>query len=224
MSQARGLSLFVRRLTTATRAQKRAVAIAFVATVGGAAVVGALAGADPIAGALFGVVLSILPMYIVLARGGVTRKSYSLFVPPAPQLASSYREGASLTVAPLVERLAKWGYRLEVLSPDAAGRPAAPAPASTPLVGAPVCFRESTAPAAGSLSLTLPAAGGLGALEVEDSARGVYAELALYLMLELGTLIRGTEFKDSFSSLSPESTDWLRPQVPDAPRALKPAR
>lgn len=48
----------------------------------------------------------------------------------------------------------------------------------------------------------------------------MYAELALYLIVAVGELIRGSEFKETFSSLSPESTEWLRPQLPDAPRAL----
>ncbi len=215
-----GLSTLFRRLSRASAAQKSAIALAVPAFTLLGGVIGGALDSDVLGAAFGGLVLSLLPIYLILTRGGGRQLSYSLSVPPAPQQAASYREATPLLAAQLVARLAKYGYRLEVALLDSSGRPAGAAPASTALIGAPLFFREPSE-RHGGIVIALPLAGGLAPLEVVGDRRGVYAELARYLILELGELVRGIEFKESFSSLSPESTEWLRCQVPDRPLALR---
>jgi hypothetical protein len=57
-------------------------------------------------------------------------------------------------------------------------------------------------------------------VEVADTERGAYEELALYLIYELGKLIPPVEYKRSFSSLCLESTDTIEPLLPDHPHGL----
>jgi hypothetical protein len=59
-----------------------------------------------------------------------------------------------------------------------------------------------------------------GSVEVDDTSKGTYGELALYLIYELGRLIPGIEFKRSFNSLTPEAAATLAPQLPERPHYL----
>jgi hypothetical protein len=76
-------------------------------------------------------------------------------------------------------------------------------------------------PYAGGVRLRMPDGPGAGEVDVTDTSSGKYEELAQFTIVALGRLFRGTTFKESFSSLTPESTEWLEPQLPDRPRTLR---
>jgi hypothetical protein len=62
---------------------------------------------------------------------------------------------------------------------------------------------------------------GIALVEAADTRGELYQEMAKYAMYELGRLIPGITYRGAFSSLSPESTDTLEPQLPDRPHALR---
>jgi hypothetical protein len=61
---------------------------------------------------------------------------------------------------------------------------------------------------------------GVGIVEVHDEGDELYSEMARYAMLELGRLVPGTTYRDTYSSLTPESTETLEPLLPDKPHYL----
>ncbi|HZS41794.1 MAG TPA: hypothetical protein VFF06_33425 [Polyangia bacterium] len=218
----KGIAGFVRFLVRAPKAQARLIGAIMLGSAIGGYLLGGPLGVPPLAFAGFALIVSLLPAYAILNRAAGPGKSYSLFVPATAPQAGGYRSADALTVAPLVERLAKLGYRLEVALVDSSGRPAAAAPESTPLLGPALELRQAGARrGTGHVALRLPERGGMGSVDVVDTPHGPHGELALYLILAVGELVRGAQFKETFSSLSPESTEWLRPQLPDAPRALR---
>ncbi len=216
-----GISGLVRRLVRAPRRQRRiALAVMALGACGGAAVAHVLDGNEA-AGAAAGLIASLLPVYLVLVRAAALVKSYSLFVPGGARLATGLRAHEAITIAPLVEKLSALGYCVEVWRTDSDARRTAAASPETPLQGPSLELRHAHARAgSGGIALQLGGDGGPGSLDVTDTPRGLYAEMALYTIVALGEVLRGTEFKETFSSLSAESTEWLRPQPPDRPRAL----
>jgi hypothetical protein len=62
---------------------------------------------------------------------------------------------------------------------------------------------------------------GCGLVEAIDTRGELYEELAKYVLYELGRLIPGLTFRGSWSSLTPESTETLAPQLPDRPLQLR---
>lgn len=220
-AQYKGIAGFVRTLTRAPKAQQRLV-LAIMAAMTGAGVAAALLlEGNPIMLGGFGAILSVLPAYLVLARGARPGKSYSLFLPEAPPPSPSYREAGTLTVEALVKSLERHGYRLEVSLLDSEGRAAGAAGSSTALRGPALELREASARrGTGAVALRLPPGAGIGTLDVTDTPRGLYDELARFAVVAVGELVRGTTFKETFSSLSPESTDWMQAQLPDRPLRL----
>ncbi len=62
---------------------------------------------------------------------------------------------------------------------------------------------------------------GCGLVEAIDARGELYEELAKYALYEIGRLVPGMTFRGSWSSLTPESTETLAPQLPDRPLQLR---
>jgi hypothetical protein len=205
-----GLSLFVYRLARAPAAAKAAVAACFSA----GATIGDLVGGVP--GAMFGVIVAILPAYLALLRVAVPQKSYSLFMPAAEGNAG-LRDWKPLALAALIEKLERHGFQLAIFALDSSGRTATPLDGSALLLGPAMRLQMKGMPHwRGGVTMRLPdGAGGIGGVDVIDEPSGRYCELAQFAIVAIGELVPGTTFKESFSSLSPESTGWLAAQLPD---------
>lgn len=145
----------------------------------------------------------------------VRRHGYALFFPPGHAGWPRFSE--------LQADLARLGYRLSARQADRL--PPAPVPdEATVAVGMLwICEAHSSAPRAG-LVLQLHTAHGEGCIEIADSSRGLYSELAMFLIVSLGERVPDLTCKEATSSLSAESWEWLKPQLPERPRALPPAR
>jgi hypothetical protein len=145
----------------------------------------------------------------------VRRHSYALFFPPGCSGWPRFLE--------LQADLAKLGYRVSAQRADRLLP--APVPDDAAVDEGMLWIREahSSAPRAG-LVLQLHTAHGEGCIEIADSSRGLYSELAMFLIVSLGERVPDLTCKEATSSLSAESWEWLRPQLPDLPRALPPPR
>jgi hypothetical protein len=210
-----GLGMFVSRLVRAP-ARTRTLILSIMATTTALAIW----WLGPV-GLAVGLAASVLPSYLLLNHGPSHTRSYTLFVSTAPVEPGGYREAQRPTLGALLEKLGALGYRLEALAADADGNPTSALDASAPLCGPVIWLRlAGAAPYQGGVRLRMPEGPGAGEVDATDTPSGRYEELAQYTIVALGRLFRGTTFKESFSSLTPESTEWLEPQLPDRPRAL----
>jgi hypothetical protein len=205
MTRGHALSLFVRRLVKAPPRTRRLILIVFAATT---ALGGWWLGAP---GALTGLIAGVLPAYLLLNLGGTENKSYSLFYDAGDH---------GLQLMALLDKLAGHGYRLEALASDSDGNPSAPLAPTTPLLGPDLWLR--VAGRRGGVRVRLYPSQGTGEVDSADGSSGLYEELGQFTILSLGELLRGLTFKQSFSSLSAETVEWLRPQLPERPRHLPP--
>ena len=141
----------------------------------------------------------------------VHRHSYELFFPPGHAGWPRFSE--------LQADLAELGYRLSARRADRL--PPAPVTDDATVDEGMlwICEANSSAQRAG-LVLQLHAAHGEGCIEIADSSRGLYSELAMFLIVSLGERVPDLTCKEATSSLSAESWEWLKPQLPDRPRAL----
>jgi hypothetical protein len=151
----------------------------------------------------------------------LTHDEWTLFLRATGVVPTTYRDVDTVRLSPLKQALARWGYDLHLEVCGDAGTHAASD--SAELVGPRYQVRERRLKN-GRLRFQMTLAQGdapaWGTVEVDDISKGTYSELAQYLIYELGNLIPGVEFKRSFSSLSPEATATLAPQLPDRPHYL----
>jgi hypothetical protein len=211
-----GLGMFVRRLVRAPARTRTIILSIMTATTVLAMWWLGLVGLP------MGLAASILPSYLVLNHGATRTRSYTLFVTSAPVELGGYREAPRPTLGALLEKLTALGYRLEALAADSDGNPTQALDASAALSGPVVWLRLVGAPRyQGGVRLRMTEGPGAGEVDVMDTPSGKYEELAQFAIVALGRLFRNTTFKESFSSLTPESTEWLEPQLPDRPRALR---
>jgi hypothetical protein len=152
----------------------------------------------------------------------LTHDEWTLFLRPTGAVPKTYRDAETVRLSPLKKALTRWGYNLHLeVCGGEAGTHAAPDTAE--LVGPRYQMRERRLKHGRLRFQMTPAQGDApawGTVEVDDISKGTYGELAQYLIYELGNLIPGVEFKRSFSSLSPEATATLAPQLPDRPHYL----
>lgn len=141
----------------------------------------------------------------------ITRTSYSLFFPPDAQPWPRFAE--------LRDELAGLGYRLSAREPDL-GRNLPLADTATLDQGTWWIRHEPSPSERAAVVLRLSPELGHGTIAVADTQHGLYDELAKFLIVALGRKVPELTFKETASTLSAESWEWLPPQLPDTPRAL----
>lgn len=114
--------------------------------------------------------------------------------------------GAVPRVADLLAGLAAAGYTPRAFQVDERLQPTAPATGLEPLLGTKFLVQEPRARARrGFLRLALSAGPkGTGVIEVSDTEKGLYAEMATYVVRDLASLLPDVRFRRINSALPPE--------------------
>lgn len=161
-----------------------------------------------------------------LLRGPrLERREWLLLVPRIEPRPTDYREAPIPSVADLVERLERLGYRLAVSAADVRGRRAGSFDPRTPLAGSAFAVRDRRlGPDACCVTVRVSELTGerrgMGFVEARDRRGRGYEELALFLISELATLVPGLAYKPASSALSADSAERLMLVLPDRPESL----
>lgn len=159
-----------------------------------------------------------------LGRGRVTRTSgwVLTMTRAAPE---TYRDAEAPNLGRLLERLAVHGYQLEVRRLGAGGPTSERADLHAALVGGGFWLHDRGlgAPDTG-VALRIDADAdrdhrGLGTVQAIDAGRVAgNAELALFVIVELGELVPDLRYRADDSRLSPDTAHLLRAALPERPR------
>jgi hypothetical protein len=159
----------------------------------------------------------------------IVYNDWILTIPALPKQESGYRESKSITVADLLDRLARRGYQLSATAVDVHGEKVGPMDARAALAGVAVSFKDPRLGGwSSSLVLRISAmtehSAGIGAVETRDVKGAGYQELATFVIAELDGLIPGVRYKLGNSGLSADLASELHALLPTAPLALAPRK
>ncbi len=161
-----------------------------------------------------------------LLRGPrLERHEWLLLVPRIQPRPTDYRDAPVPTVADLVERLERLGYRLAVSSADVRSKRAHSLDLRSPLAGSAFTLRDRRLGPDDSwvtvrVSQLTGERPGMGFVEARDRRGRGYEELALFLISELATVVPGLAYKPASSALSADPAERLLLVLPDRPESL----
>jgi hypothetical protein len=159
----------------------------------------------------------------------IVYNDWILTIPALPKQESGYRESKSITVADLLDRLARRSYQLSATAVDVQGEKVGPMDARAALAGVAVSFKDPRLGGWSSclvlrISAMTEHSTGIGAVETRDVKGTGYQELATFVIAELDGLIPGVRYKLGNSGLSADLASELHALLPTAPLALAPRK
>lgn len=160
----------------------------------------------------------------VLAGPALIRLDWLLAVPRVAPTATDYRTAKAPAIEDLVRALEQVGYRPELLQVDEFGTAVGPVKNNSFLVGAMFKLTDPRLGEHGSVIVRISEqaadADGMGFVEALDTSKGLYEELATFVIVGLGSILPGLKYKNGDSILEPDDVGLLRATLPPRPLSL----
>lgn len=159
-----------------------------------------------------------------LAGPALIRHDWVLAVPHIVPTATDYRTAMAPAIEDLVRALVQVGYQPELSQVDEFGTVVGPVKSNSILVGAMFKITDPSLGEHGSVIVRISAqtaeSDGMGFVEALDTSKGLYEELATFVIVELGSILPGLQYKNGDSILEPDDVGLLRVTLPQRPLSL----
>lgn len=160
----------------------------------------------------------------VFSGPALVRLDWILAVPRVAPTATDYRTATTPAVGDLVRALEQVGYQADFSQVDEFGKVLGPIKSNSSLVGAMFKLTDPRLGEHGSVVVRISKqaadSDGMGFVEALDTSKGLYEELATFVIVELGSILPGLKYKNGDSTLEPDDVGLLRVTLPPSPLGL----